>query len=541
MTDCHDISLAVVKKSESDLRRALSISPQDIDATNKFGQTALHLSIDWPDGMDILLEAGADPECVDQAGSVPLQYAVKRLLVDPIRKLGKAKCSLRQKERISAYETSQEKKVKGLIIEPVDHQWGFLWEPGKHLDEPESAAVLVFDTLLDLLVNWRKELCDRARQTIPLPEIARYLPHSCGGTHVIDETASRLAFEIESRGIYLPPYLHPGKDQITGYHFFAGYPKIAEKLWKAGFHDINGKDSIGRTPLMVRTLDHPFTQWRELSEDHCSFIQWLEFITWMQDKDADLYARQDVAFIKRQWGTKLPQDWQLLDASTICFVAWRLGTAFALQQLNPNLSLHIRTQTELFPILLRETPTENTAQTLRRILMDCTMDDCTCFCSESGCTVRSLIDRSYTNQKWGEDLYRRTRDFGETFMRLARLTDADPAIGISEALRLLTFQELGLKHTCCSQVYVDDRCCLSMFFRLKDQAEINEFRDEDSAGLSHLEELLTEFEMKMNELDSPFPDFLMDYWVPRMEQVLDGSEGSSDIEELDEQILPPRP
>ena len=144
MTDCHDISLAVIKQSEGDLRRALLISPQDINAMNKFGQTALHLSIDWPLGLRILLDAGADTECVDQSDFVPLQYAIERLLVDPIRILGEANCSFRQKGRISAYEEMR----KGWIIEAVDHQWGFLWKPGVRFEERETAAMLVFDTLL---------------------------------------------------------------------------------------------------------------------------------------------------------------------------------------------------------------------------------------------------------------------------------------------------------------------------------------------------------------------------------------------------------
>ena len=249
------------------------MSPQDINAMNKFGQTALHLSIDWPLGIRILIDAGADTECIDQENMLPLQYAIERLLVDPIRILGEANCSLRQRGQISAYEEVRKRS----IIEQLDHQWGFLELSELCYKEPER-VVLVLDTFLDLIVNRRMRLYDLVRQTFPLSEIARWFSHSNDGTHVIDETASRLAFELESRGIHVPPHLHPGKDQITSYHYFAGYPKFAERLWNAGFRDVNGRDSLGRTPLM-------------LSPKNAGQRKWLEFVTWILSKGADLYAR----------------------------------------------------------------------------------------------------------------------------------------------------------------------------------------------------------------------------------------------------------
>ena len=218
MTECHDISLAVVKQSESDLRRALKKSPQDINATNNFGQTALHLSIDWPLGMRILVDAGADTECVDQAGLVPLCYAIERWRVDPIRILGQANCSFRDQRWISVSETTDVEIEKGSLNDhsKMDHQWNFLENIGRELDSPRRrfkymvrSIILVFDTLLDLIASRRKRLCELARQTIPPSEIARWLPQSSDESQVIDETASRLAFELEYRGIDIPPHLHP--------------------------------------------------------------------------------------------------------------------------------------------------------------------------------------------------------------------------------------------------------------------------------------------------------------------------------------------
>ena len=542
MTDCYDISLAVLKQSESDLQEALSISPHDINATNKFGQTALHLSIDWPLGMRILLKAGADTECVDQAGLVPLQYAVHRLLVDPIRILGQANCSFRDQRWVSASEMTHGEMGKRSVIDHcrMDHQWNFLEMLGmkfwssiyEECEGLERSLMSVFDTLLELIVSRRKRLCDLARQTIPLSDIARWLPHSSDESHVIDETASSLAFELEYRGIHVPPHLHPGKDRITGYHYFAGYPKYAERLWNFGFRDVNGKDFLGRTPLMVRTLYFPRTGQGAffILRRHCA--QWLEYVTWVLSKCADLYARQDHAFIEGQCAIGLPQVRQLLSANAISLLAWKIGLVMAFQQQHRQCPLN--RDNDPFPMWCEEWATESTQQTLRRILMDRTTDDCTCSCSASGCTARTLIIKSYASEMRRVDLYGQTNDDREIILRLVQLTDADAALWTSEALRWLTFQELRLEHTCCYWRYVDDHSDRLTLMIIKDQAKMNEILEENSAGLSLLEELLTEFEMKMDELDIPFPDFLTGYWEPRMEQVRDEWKGSSDMEALRE-------
>ena len=556
MTNCHDISLAVIKQSESELRRGLLISPQDVNAKNKFGQTALHLSIDWPLGMRILLDAGADTECVDQANLVPLHYAIERLLVtirwhlpwdaasevplDPIRILGEANCSFRDQRHVSNHEMVLEEMGKDSIIDHsiIDHQWHFLKSLGVEMEcsresnSQGNSLVLIFDTFLDLIAIRRKRLCDLARHTIPLSEIAHWLPHSTDESHVIDETASPLAFELERRGIPIPPHLHPGKDQITGYHYFAGHPNVLERLWKFGFRDVNGKDSLGRTPLMARTLNFPDAQSFDFIGLRPLSAQWIESVAWMLNKGADLYARQDVAFIESRCGTKLQQVRQLLNASSISLLAWKIGLAIASQHVSRLYRFDRKDiRTRLEPQLLLEWATENnTRQTLRRIVMDCTTDDCTCSCSVFGCTARTLITRSYAKRMWWcrqhKDLYERANEYRSTILGLAQVTGADAALWSSEALRLLTFQALGLRHTCCDWYCVDTTSDSFVAFGIKYQTEIDEIQKHNSAGLAKLEELLPEFQSKIDTLDITFSDFLADIWEPRMEQARDEMKAS---------------
>ena len=224
--------------------------------------------------------------------------------------------------------------------------------------------------------------------------------------------------------------------------------------------------------------------------------------------------------------TRLPQSWQLLSASTMSFVTWQLGIYF------PYL-LRIRVSSDPRPGW--DSLTENTQQTLRRIVMDCTADDCTCSCSVSGCTARTLIARSYLSRvvKRSEEVkHKRTSFFRDIINPIVQLIDVDAALGCSETLRLLTFEGLGLTHTCCYPQWVSESSF--MFYRIEDQAEINEIREEQSAGLSQLEELLTELESKFDELEIPLLDFLTDYWEPRMEGFLDEDDGSLDMEAIRE-------
>ena len=112
-------------------------------------------------------------------------------------------------------------------------------------------------------------------------------------------------------------------------------------------------------------------------------------------------------------------------------------------------------------------------------------------------------------------------------------------------MRLITFEKLELTHTCCRpHWYVHDEKshkCIGgqqrqsvRFSRPMLPSEIEEIRDEESADLQKLAELLAEFEAKVIELDIPIPDFLEQYWEPRMEQVLRENEGSLDMKALRE-------
>jgi hypothetical protein len=81
-------------------------------------------------------------------------------------------------------------------------------------------------------------------------------------------------------------------------------------------------------------------------------------------------------------------------------------------------------------------------------------------------------------------------------------------------IRLLTFDGLGLKHTCCIEIDTRDREANEM--RCRDEEEIAEIGQENKPVIETLETLVSEFEAIFDELGLPLIEFLEGYWHTRM-------------------------
>lgn len=91
---CNEISQAISAKSWSWLVTALHRMPKSINQPNVIGQTPLHFSVHWPEGMRLLLDAGAAVDASDCYGLSPVFYAAERGLLEPVNILGEADCAL---------------------------------------------------------------------------------------------------------------------------------------------------------------------------------------------------------------------------------------------------------------------------------------------------------------------------------------------------------------------------------------------------------------------------------------------------------------
>ena len=482
--------LAVIKRSESDLRQAIAMSPHEIDDRDGGGSTALHLSVPWLTGVLILVEAGADVDCVETwGGKSLLDLAIFSKSVDLLRILGEADCSF--------------------IKESNSRQWHYL----EKMMYCGTAKTMMAELLVGFIANRRQRLCDLAFEKVPSSVLTHLLPTKTDQPYIIDEKAPSLALELTSRGIIVPAPLIPGEKRGTGYHAIEGQPKIAEILWKAGFRDVNGRDSCNMTPLMC-----------------CPIENFLGFISWCLGKgfELNLDVEQDRAWY-RENADKLDEfrPGQPLETTSIYCKLYALGTMAA-----PSW----RVRRSLVDDLVVSSETDR--QIARKIFMASPTDGCKCACSISGCTTRLFLFKGLKD-------WRGTRCLSTSSIRrfYSELKDFYKGLDAAELLRWITFEKLELTHTCCrphwskhsekSNVYIGDQQRISVCFsRPMPPSEIEEIRDEESADLKKLTGLLADFEAKVVELDLPIPDFISAYWEPRMEQVLRANEGSLDMEAL---------
>ena len=476
VSGCNSISLAILRKSEVDLRQALTVSPSSIDETNDLGQSALHLAVEWPGGMYLLLQAGADVDCQDFFNRSPLVYAIEMSLIEPIRLLALADCSL-----LGADVRAQLLLQSAVDIEVDAH-------PNR---EQVTAAERVVNLLVDMVVDRRQRLYDLAKSTLPVSDLDRL----CHDSLLPDESASQLYSELQRHGTAVPLAFNPGDYQNTVFHQIRYSSRVAERLWKAGFRDINGRNPPGFTPLMSSMIAVRGQRFDD-TIDSC-----LEYVAWLLEKGADLYAKQDLTlYYEFQEAVGSSGSLKLLSVTALHLGVDALGNA-------------LKPEFEPRPVdCLDNRLTDRSKKTLEQILKSNFSDACMCACSINGCGALTVLTKSYS-RRWGGsvDLWATVKNFCDQSK-------------VSELLRVMTFEELSMTHTCCYRKYISE------IWITKDKAEIDEIRDEEAEDLQKLEELLEEFEAKRKELDIPFEDFITEYWQPRMKEVLE--EGTLDEDAL---------
>jgi hypothetical protein len=162
-----------------------------------------------------------------------------------------------------------------------------------------------------------------------------------------------------------------------------------------------------------------------------------------------------------------------------------------------------------------------------------TIDSCNCACSSHGCGIITSALKM-TRHAFMDSIgaWRCTRDSRppgdaqkkffviDYISRLSKYVDADIWVddeSCREALRVMTFDRLGLTHTCHnlghSSVYCYPRNPLS-------QKEIEDIHYSEEKDLGLLEELVSEFESLWSQHPAGFTDFLRGRWTDRMDEVI---------------------
>ncbi|RMX86330.1 hypothetical protein D0869_03162 [Hortaea werneckii] len=211
---CDDLTEAVLtgedSEFESALRRAKAEGGFLRMLPNALGQTATHLAITSPRRLERLLQAGADPDCVDRGGLTPLMYA-------------------------AVYGEQQS------VLHLVGHQ--ATW----HLQEQFYGRIFLDYAIcrrnlhvVESLVDWLREAGDHGTASEVLDHcIAKYIVQY--NDHY-DTAIPRRLFEFGADAdtvVNCRTLLH-----------FANTPLMSQLIMKFGFTSLRIRDDCGKSPLM---------------------------------------------------------------------------------------------------------------------------------------------------------------------------------------------------------------------------------------------------------------------------------------------------
>lgn len=487
--------LAVLRRSEVQLRKAIKSSSQSVNEVNNMGQTAINLSLDWPIGIKLLLDAKVELDRADNHGFTPIMNSCERSLLDAVRLLGNA-----------------EKSVNAMRALAVAIEKEFKVRVSNGATERTEIAEKIVDYIVELESDRRRQLHKLALSSLPSNALNDL---ELSGLGLLDEHAMSTVSMLKKYDIAVPNALIPAWERTTVYHAKCLTVRIANKLWMAGFKDIGVLDRNGRTPMngMSRLGFLPSYSTIPPSVE-------LELLAWFQSKGEDLQGIEDFS------ASMCPTEGRFIASNMHCN-AFQLGRNLSSFSRRFDYSSYYEMYFDSFDVWVEKICAEAQFTThifsdlsdvakriLTVILMDRTIDSCACACSIGGC---SAIVMTLKGCFMDYADHSQLKAFINTIALVEFIESLEPRSSclVSDILRLWTFNTLKLSHTCCNYGIGH-----GTFMKSDDEDEIQRIHDEEQVMLGNLEELLVEFENKKTELEVSTVEFLLGYWRERMREVL---------------------
>lgn len=144
--------------------------PELINQPNALGQTALHLSVGWPEGLQQLLEAGANVDTVDICGYTPITYAAVLCLHESFRILAGTQCGLHFSRILPVGTTLPRTSLLQHVTEMIFRQ-----DYGRHKSEAlKKEAEMILYTLIRLVVERRRKLEALIRTSLDAKAVEKF-------------------------------------------------------------------------------------------------------------------------------------------------------------------------------------------------------------------------------------------------------------------------------------------------------------------------------------------------------------------------------
>lgn len=472
-TNPNEICKAVLSRSEPQLITAIETHLDRINEPSFLALRPLHLSVDWPDGIRVLLKYGATVNVTDRKGWTPVDHVIERLALQSLDLFEKAGCALFTRLRLQS---------------AINRDWDYERTPR---NDPRKTNVL--NIKIKEEANRRRKLQSLLDHSLP-ECVLRGLAIS--KDRLLDQQASAAKAALKRHNVSIPPWLQTEYDSGTVYHYDFLTVKVLDILWGAGFRDVNELDRAGRTPLMTMKFD------RVNSEEA------LEIIAWFENKGVDI--DEQIHHLHQISGIQVGSRWR--DAYTIADHA-------VVHYLCCSSPVNLNTFRDSdFSRLSKDSQV-----CLRRIVSSEIQDACQCACSSAGCQALHMIFKGLCGyaridiERVMAGVWYEVLSFIDSHSKISNET-------VSEIVRFWTFEVLGLTHTCCRKRALDsveDDLEYEFILMPLEREKIQKNHKKERKDLKLLKNLMVEFKERREQLGYPLiREFMKGYWWSRMKEVL---------------------
>ncbi|PMD67703.1 uncharacterized protein K444DRAFT_606604 [Hyaloscypha bicolor E] len=439
------LSSAIRRRNEDDVLRILSKFPNSLMSEKTiWDQNPLHLAFDWPRGLRILLNHGGSQliKQPERQGHTPLAYSFHSTDLEAPHIL--LSTSLENKDDILQFAISWFRETD---------RWG---RPSyaREIGEP------VLSLVVSIMARHREILYHET--TISLSSDIHAAPHLdtdenldvkfVGACRATDSEGIKLRAPMRAQREYPWEFVYHQRDLTM---------IAADKLWEAGFVDIDVENEAGFTPIELHCSE---------GDCHNFFV-----VLWLLGKGVSMRESQSPPTHGRGLATPLP-----------CYI-WYFLSEF---------SDYHRAQTR--PLFYEVSKAYPSLYSLELY------DDCCCPCTSSGCNLVVFFLKGSRSYEDAEEVLSFMDDRRDQFV-------GSLAYSI---LRLATFEALGLTHTCCKPVCKGGK--LERFAPRFEESEEHELHYEERHGIEQLKLLVDEFMAHYLATDGLIAHFLRGYWKIRM-------------------------
>ncbi|CAG8159136.1 unnamed protein product [Penicillium salamii] len=254
------------------------------------------------------------------------------------------------------------------------------------------------------------------------------------------------------------------------------HPDNLNTIYEAGFTDVDLPSTEGFTALMFQCMPY--------FDDHSCMT-----VAWMISKGADPFR-------------KLPG----LETTVLHWINAGLGQRFQIEANEIQRGNRAASYFDPYAAIC------HLHQIDRHLFSLSIKDACLCSCSLDGCSplsvaLRDTVHHLYLgDQQISQDAHR-FRQFLEFLLH-----HNQSKIEVCHTLiRSLTFDGLGLSHTCCTELrHYEPWDCI------RHESDLQEIREEQKLSLGRFENLVSEFVSQFDALGLSLMDFLQNAWYERM-------------------------